>query len=551
MNIIKSPNDQRLYKSFILDNELQVLLIIDNDTDISASSLTVNVGNYYDPNNYHGIAHFLEHMLFMGTKKYPNENKFFQFLNDHGGSSNAYTSEEITNYFFDIQSQYFNKGLDIFSQFFIDPLLKKNSIDREINAVDSEHSKNYNSDPWRLNRMLKEISNKEHPFYKFGTGNHNTLNKKDIRDVLQSFYNKYYSSNIMKLVVLHNKDIQSYISNLFSQIKNKKVILPKINIKPFNRVSNEFINLVKMVPINDEHVLNIIWQFPNLNKYYHIKPLNYYSYLLGHESEGSILYNLKNIGWATSLYSGIYEEDQSMNMLIVSITLTNDGFNYIPTIIDLVYDYLKLITTKGINKNIYNEILTMKDINFKFIDKINPIDYVSFLSPYMYYIPIKYILYHPYYLIKYNNKVESILKDNLEYIERGNSIIIISSRKYDKTANRTESMYNIKYRISHDYGKEFRSSNMKFNLHLPVKNIYIPRDLSIISTRTINKYPIRIINKDNINIWYKEDNKFKKPTILFNIIIYCQNILDNISNYVSSILYIKILLHNLICSDNK
>ena len=110
-------------------------------------------------------------MLFMGTDKYQDENYYQEFLNNNGGNYNAYTAGEFTNYFFDIQNNYFLDALDIFSQFFISPLMNKNSVDREMNAVDSEHNKNINNDFRREYMILKTISNKEYPFSKFGTGN--------------------------------------------------------------------------------------------------------------------------------------------------------------------------------------------------------------------------------------------------------------------------------------------------------------------------------------------------------------------------------------------
>ena len=78
-DIIKSSEDKRQYKAFILNNGLKVLLISDVDTDKSAAALEVNVGFMSDPRELQGLAHFLEHMLFLGTKKvYSNQtlNKF-------------------------------------------------------------------------------------------------------------------------------------------------------------------------------------------------------------------------------------------------------------------------------------------------------------------------------------------------------------------------------------------------------------------------------------------------------------------------------------------
>lgn len=81
-------------------------------------------------------------MLFLGTEQYPEENSYSAFLNSHGGYSNAYTSQENTVYYFDVQNDAFEKALDMFSSFFKCPLFTESSTFREINAVDSENKKN-------------------------------------------------------------------------------------------------------------------------------------------------------------------------------------------------------------------------------------------------------------------------------------------------------------------------------------------------------------------------------------------------------------------------
>lgn len=77
---------------------MQCLLISDDEADKSAAALDVNVGCSLDPKPFFGCAHFLEHMLFMGSTKYPSENEYSEFIKDNGGYSNAYTSLTNTNY---------------------------------------------------------------------------------------------------------------------------------------------------------------------------------------------------------------------------------------------------------------------------------------------------------------------------------------------------------------------------------------------------------------------------------------------------------------------
>ena len=102
-----------------------------------------------DPPNLPGLAHFCEHMLFLGTEKYPDEAEFTNFLGQHSGHSNAYTSTEFTTYHFDVKSDSLAPALDRFSQFFVAPLFDSNSTDRELHAIDQEYQKNYREDSRR------------------------------------------------------------------------------------------------------------------------------------------------------------------------------------------------------------------------------------------------------------------------------------------------------------------------------------------------------------------------------------------------------------------
>ena len=78
--MIQSISDTRKYKIIELENQLQCIVVSDPDTKKSSASLSVGVGSLQDPVEYQGIAHYLEHMLFMGTKKYPDENIYRWFV---------------------------------------------------------------------------------------------------------------------------------------------------------------------------------------------------------------------------------------------------------------------------------------------------------------------------------------------------------------------------------------------------------------------------------------------------------------------------------------
>ena len=225
VTVKKSPNDDRAYRYLVLDNALRVLLVSDPETDKAAASLAVLRGYYHEPADYPGLAHFLEHMLFIGTQKYPQVDGYQQFISAHGGQSNAYTSAEHTNYFFEIQPEFFRDAMDRFSQFFISPLLDAGYVEREKNAVHSEYQLQIKDDGWRSNAVAKTAMSQDYEGSRFYIGSLETLG--DGVDVaLETFFKEHYSADQMVLVALGQEpldELESWVRPMFSAIENRSI----------------------------------------------------------------------------------------------------------------------------------------------------------------------------------------------------------------------------------------------------------------------------------------------------------------------------------------
>src|SRR5437879_1516257 len=154
--ILKSIKDDRNYKYLELNNKLSVIFVHDNCLNTSTASLSVGIGSI-DEKGHHGLAHFLEHMLFLGSEKYPKNDVYSSIITKYGGMSNAFTADMCTCYYFTVHSEAFIEILDIFAQFFISPLFNDDSIMKEMNAVNSEHENNIMNDTWRRNQIMHTI----------------------------------------------------------------------------------------------------------------------------------------------------------------------------------------------------------------------------------------------------------------------------------------------------------------------------------------------------------------------------------------------------------
>jgi hypothetical protein len=95
--VIRPPLDKRQYETYTLPNGLKVLLCSDPTSTAAAVGMNVHVGACSDPVEIPGLAHFCEHMLFLGTEKYPDEDSFAKFLSANGGINNAFTDSEASH----------------------------------------------------------------------------------------------------------------------------------------------------------------------------------------------------------------------------------------------------------------------------------------------------------------------------------------------------------------------------------------------------------------------------------------------------------------------
>jgi len=208
---MQSPNDKREYLALTLPNDLPVLLVHQKDAEKSAAALTVNVGHFDDPAERQGLAHFLEHMLFLGTDNYPDAGEYQHFINHHGGSHNAWTGTEHSSFFFDIDTDYFEQALDRFSDMFRAPLFHADYIEKERQAIEAEFSLKLKDDSRRIYQVHKETVNPAHPFAKFSVGNLLTLcdtPEQSLQQAVQEFFKDQYGTRRMTLCLVSPLPLQ-------------------------------------------------------------------------------------------------------------------------------------------------------------------------------------------------------------------------------------------------------------------------------------------------------------------------------------------------------
>ncbi|XP_053683115.1 insulin-degrading enzyme [Sabethes cyaneus] len=523
-NITKSQQDNRNYRGLQLENGLKVLLISDPTTDKSAAAMSVQVGHLSDPDEIPGLAHFCEHMLFLGTEKYVNENDYMAFLSSNGGSSNAATYADSTKYYFDVVPEKLHEALDRFSQFFIAPLFTEQATEREINAVHSEHEKNLSIDGWRLRQVNKSLCDPSHPYKKFGTGNKKSLlddpkeSGINTRDELIKFHTKWYSANLMHLAVFGKEsldELESMVVQMFSDIERKEVEAPSWRKFPFGE--EQLATKTMVVPVKDTRSLTIAFQTEDLDQYYKAGPQLYCSHLIGHEGKGSILSELKAKGWCNNLIGSYETIGRGFGVFDVMVDLTQDGFEHIDDIVAIVFQYINMLKREGPQRWIFDEYRNLCEMQFRFKDKEHPQSLVSDVVLAMQSYPLEEVLAAPYLMSEWR---PDLIENLWNSFRPENCRIVIVGQKCEEKANRVEKWYGTKYaseKVPKSVLDSWAKADMNEKLHLPKPNPFIPTDFELVPVDAdVENFPAIIYNTPMMRVWFKQDVEYLTPKTLMN-----------------------------------
>ncbi|RXN20438.1 nardilysin-like protein [Labeo rohita] len=451
----------------------------------SAAALCISVGSFSDPADLPGLAHFLEHMVFMGSEKYPAENGFDAFLKKHGGSDNASTDCERTIFKFDVQRKYFKEALDRWAQFFICPLMIPDAVDREVEAVDSEYQMAQPLDSNRKEMLFGGLAKAGHPMSKFFWGNAQTLKnepkEKNINtyERLREFWRRYYSAHYMTLAV------QS-----------------------------------KVVPVRKMHALTISWALPPQGKHYRVKPLHYISWLIGHEGAGSILSLLRKKCWALALFGGNcesgFDQNTTYSIFSVSISLSDEGFQNFFQVIHIVFQYVKMLQSVGPLQRIYEEIQKIEANAFHYQEQTEPIEFVANICENMQLFPKEDFLCGDQLMFEYNPEASA-----LTLLTPATANILLLSPEHDGLCPLKEKWFGTQYSVE-------------------------ATDFTLITSDCPDTdFPVKIIDNERGRLWFRKDDKFKIPKAYARFQLLTPFIQESPKNLVLFDLFVNTLAHNL------
>lgn len=387
---------------------------------------------------------------------------------------------------------------------------------------------------WRGFQIEKSLANPAHPFHKFGTGSKVTLwddpvkRGQNVRDELLKFHKRYYSANVMKLVVLGRESLDQltdYVVDKFSPVPNKNISPPEFAPDPL--LPEQLQTQVFYRAVKDVRALLITFPIPDQNPYFKTKPAQFLSHLIGHEGPGSILSLLKARGWSNHFSAGATDVANGFGFFKISVDLTPSGMKEYESVLKVIFDYIELLKTPGSLQDwAFEEVKKLSELDFKFKEKERPSSYASELSSQMQRnYPREWILSGPYLPREFN---KDLIRRLLEYFTPQKCRIYVTAQSKPDGSEVYESKerwYGTEYTLEKlpDPTKLDSVSNPETGappLALPHPNLFIPENFEVPGAALKGKElptmrPVLVRNTPTVRLWHKQDDRFFRPKAQF------------------------------------
>jgi len=518
--INKSPNDTRQYQVIRLANSLEVLLISDPDLKNSAASLSVPIGSMHNPESQLGLAHYLEHMLFLGSEKYPEINQYSKFMSQNGGYTNAYTAQDKTVYGFEVNDSAFPEALDRLGDVMRAPLLDEKYAEKERHTVNAENETYVDNDMRKLYALQRYSLNPAHPMARFSTGNLTTLVDKPgsiLQQELEQFFEQNYSANTMKVALTSPRSLeklQAVAVKYLTQIPNKNSTQPEITI-PLLTDQQRAIE-VQLKPTAELKLLQINFLVPSVKDQYMYKPGAYISRLLGSDHKGGLSDYLQNLGLTESVSAGFYGlHSEHYSQFSLTFKLTNKGLLEQDTIVASLFAYINLIKEKGVNPLQYTEQKKSLDNYFKFLPKSAGFNYVMGLSANMQHYPLADLLSYSFRLDAFKAQ---FINQLITYLTPENSRLFLVSP--NAMVNKDIPYYEGKYSQASIKKSRLqkwlnKAKTIQDKMILPVRNDWLPENLTLVKQEK-NKKAIQLVKESGLSVWFKQ-SQLKEPKAMYKL----------------------------------
>jgi len=507
-----SPFDSRDYRVLTLENGLQALLVSDPEADKAAASMNVRVGSAQDPDDLQGLAHFLEHMLFLGTEPYPEPDAYQHYISNNAGSHNAFTAQQDTNYFFDIEPSALPGALDRFSAFFLSPLFNADQLESERNIVHSEYMARIRDESRRENDVLNQLLNPENATTGFAVGSRETLanpaeGEATLRERVIDFYHRHYDANVMNLAVVAPQpldELEALVVARFADIPDNGLSVPTIEAPLVD--ADTLPRYIERQSLQDRRQLRFYFPIPDPTDEYRTKPTQLISHLLGDEGDGSLLAVLREAGLADALSAGVGRGDGNDALFTISISLTPRGAERLDDIEATLFTAIEQIQAAGLDQWRYEEQQNLREQAFRFQQHGAPQQEATRLAMSLSRYPVEDVQYAAYRMDGMDSERQQVF---LEALTPDNMLRFYSAP--DVESDTVSPWFNTQWREQ----PPTQPGQALSGLALPESNPFIANDLALLEGQ--DEQPNVLLDAETFTAWHMQDSRFNTPSVEWRV----------------------------------
>jgi insulysin len=501
---VVAPTDTAVFHRFVLENGLRVLVVSDRKFNKSGAALVVHTGQVDDPPDREGMAHFLEHMLFLGTEKYPEVSEYDNFIQANGGYSNAYTASDHTNYQFEIRPEAFPEALDRFAQFFIAPKFSPEYTAREIFAVHNESMRHVQNDFLLLLNVSRELYAPGSGERLYSTGNKDTL-AGTTPAMVRAFHEAHYSSDRMALAVAGRaspEELERLVRERFAAVPRRN--LPELVRRPGFLPRREALRLTMIEPVKELRQLTLEFALPATRPHFAAKPDELLSQLLTYAGPGGLTDLLKREGLANGVSGFVYDRTQAYGSLFVVVSLTPEGQERHRRVLELLFGYVRHLREAPFPADFRRDRARIAALNETYQNRGEGADLAARLATQALFFPLEVaeraaVVWGAPDEAAYRGLLAALTPDN----------VLVSLQAKGVAADRKERIYGTAYSHREDAGEAFRSlvaAPRHASFALPGANPFMPGATTLLPERALP-----LVNEPALHLHYAADTEFQRP----------------------------------------
>ena len=500
---VQAPNDSAVFRRFTLDNGLRVLLVSDQRFNKSAAALVVGTGQIDDPADSEGMAHFLEHMLFLGTDKYPDVSDYGNFISANGGSHNAYTTSDHTNYQFEVRHEAFAGALDRFAQFFIAPKFNAEFVGREVSAVHNEAMRHVQNDFRRMISVSRELYQPQSGEAKFSVGNKDTL-ARATPEAVRAFYESHYSAHRMALALAARASLdeqEKLVRQMFAPVPRRA--LGNLRHEPSFLPRKAALRLAQAEPAKELRQLNLEFVIPPTRPDFLSKPDQLLTELLSYAGPGGLVAQLKQEGLVHRLSSYVWERTPDYGSLMLQIGLTPAGQEQHQLVLQRVFAYLAQLRAAPFPAEFYQDRARVAQLSETYKDRGEGAVLATKLA--------NQALFYPLEIAERATDIwgrpdEAAYRRLLDALTPDNMLVTLMAKGVAVT--RRERIYGVGYSYTEDgagYAALLQPPKVAA-FSLPASNRFVPGTTALLAER-----PVQLVQEQGIALYYAQDTEYQRP----------------------------------------